>query len=61
MVVAEYTDADGKTGLANLKIDSYVAKYSKNNTVASFDDVVWIGAEDIANEGVNVRFISWVE
>jgi hypothetical protein len=61
IVQVEYTDAEGKTGLANVKMDGLVTSYSKNNKIASFEAMNYPTIEDYDTWEGGKKFISWVE
>lgn len=60
IVQVEYTDAEGKTGLANVKCSGLLSKF-KNGSIASFADTNYPTAENYENWTEGKEFISWVE
>ena len=60
IVQVEYTDAEGRTGLANMKLQGAYSSFKGDHT--SLDFVSFPTAEDYANGNYDTaEFISWVE
>jgi hypothetical protein len=61
IVQVEYTDAEGKTGLANIKMDGFVTSCSGGKKSASFDELGYPTVEDYDTWEGGKKFVSWVE